>query len=124
MVDWRLGLVALVVLPPALVLTRWFQRQLGGAPSSRCETRIAAVTAQLAESVSGMAVVQAFNRERTFQAEFDELNAANRTANVRAQKLLSVFFPSIELLGMISTRRRAGARLPAVRRRRRSRSAR
>lgn len=34
-VDWRLGLVALVILPPALVLTRWFQRRSSVA-SSRC----------------------------------------------------------------------------------------
>src|SRR5262249_13818791 len=65
--------------------------------------RIAAVTAQLAESVAGMAVVQAFNRERRFQAEFDELNGLNRDANVYAQKIFSVFFPVVELLGVVST---------------------
>ena len=65
--------------------------------------RIAAVTAQVAESVSGMAIVQAFNRERQFQGQFDELNGENRTANVYAQKLFSVFFPTIELLGAVST---------------------
>src|SRR5205807_10106951 len=43
------------------------------------------------------------NRERRFQAEFDELNAANREANVYAQKIFSVFFPVIELLGVVST---------------------
>ena len=70
-------------------------------------TRIATVTAQLAESVAGMAVVQAFNRERAFQGEFDGLNEANRVANVRAQKLYSVFFPAIELLGVDRDCRRA-----------------
>src|ERR1051325_4021794 len=75
--DWRLGLVVFGILPPALVLTRRVPR-----PSQLrlVETphRIAAVTAQIAESVSGMAVVQAFNRERRFQAQFDALNVANR----------------------------------------------
>jgi ABC-type multidrug transport system fused ATPase/permease subunit len=100
--DWRLGLIALVVLPPGILVTRWFQHR-SHAAFADVRTRIAAVTAQLAESVSGMAVVQAFNRERTFQAEFDELNEANRRANVRAQKLSSVFFPAIELLGVTAT---------------------
>src|SRR3954454_14854435 len=50
-----------------------------------------------------MAIVQAFNRERSFQREFDELNAANRTANIYAQKIFSVFFPSIEFLGIVSS---------------------
>ncbi|HVI20272.1 MAG TPA: ABC transporter ATP-binding protein, partial [Gaiellales bacterium] len=101
-VDWRLGLVALVILPPSLVLTRWFQKTSAVA-QLEVRNRIATVTAQVAESVSGMAIIQAFNRERTFQAQFDELNAANRKANVYAQKLFSVFFPTIELLGAIST---------------------
>ncbi len=102
LLDWRLGLVALCVLPPAILITRWFQRVTHVAASD-VRTRIAIVTAQLAESVAGMAVIQAFNRERAFQAEFDELNDVNRLANVRLQKLYSVFFPAIEFLGVIAT---------------------
>ena len=49
-----------------------------------------------------MAVVQAFTRERAFQREFEGLNEANRVANVHAQKLSSVFFPAIELLGVVA----------------------
>ena len=101
LLDWRLGLVALLVLPPGIVVTRWFQRR-SHAAFSDVRTRIAAVTAQLAESVAGMAVVQAFNRERAFQREFEELNEANRVSNTYAQKLSSVFFPAIELLGVVA----------------------
>jgi ABC-type multidrug transport system fused ATPase/permease subunit len=100
--DWRLGLVALVVLPPALVLTRWFQVRSARA-QLEVRNRIAAVTAQIAESLSGMAVVQAFNRERAFQRDFDDLNAANRDANIYAQRIFSVFFPSIEFLGIVAS---------------------
>ena len=102
LLDWRLGLVALLVLPPGMLITRWFQRS-SHAAFSDVRTRIAAVTAQLAESVAGMAVVQAFNRERAFQAEFDDLNAQKREADTAAQRVSSVFFPSIELLGVIAT---------------------
>jgi ABC-type multidrug transport system fused ATPase/permease subunit len=101
-VDWRLGMIAFIVTPPAIVLTRWFQRQSSIA-QLEVRNRIAAVTAHMAESVAGMAIVQAFNRERAFQDEFDLLNGENRRANIRTQTLLSVFFPSIELLGMTST---------------------
>jgi ATP-binding cassette subfamily B protein len=100
--DWRLALIALVVLPPALVLTRWFQVR-SAAAQLEVRNRISSMTAQLAESVAGMAIVQAFNRERRFQGEFDELNAANRQANTYAQKIFSVFFPAIEFLGVVST---------------------
>jgi ABC-type multidrug transport system fused ATPase/permease subunit len=99
--DWRLGLIALAVLPPALILSRWFQR-VSHPANVESRNRIAAVTAQIAESVSGMAVVQAFNRERRFQAEFDELNNANRAQAIVVQKIFSIFFPSIEFLGVIA----------------------
>jgi ABC-type multidrug transport system fused ATPase/permease subunit len=100
--DWRLGLIAFVVLPPALILSRWFQR-VSHAANVEQRNRIAAVTAQIAESVAGMAIVQAFNRERRFQAEFDALNEANRAQSTYVQKIFSVFFPSIEFLGVFAT---------------------
>jgi ABC-type multidrug transport system fused ATPase/permease subunit len=99
--DWRLGLVTFVVLPPALLLSRWFQR-VSHVANVEQRNRIAAVTAQIAESVAGMAVVQAFNRERRFQAEFDALNEANRAQSTYVQKIFSVFFPSIEFLGVFA----------------------
>jgi ABC-type multidrug transport system fused ATPase/permease subunit len=102
LLDWRLGLVAMCILPPGLVVTRWFQR-ISHVAAADVRTRIAIVTAQLAESVSGMAVIQAFNRERAFQDEFDGLNEENRVANAYLQKIYSVFFPAIELLGAVAT---------------------
>jgi len=99
--DWRLGLVSFAVLPPALILSRWFQR-VSHAANVEQRNRIAAVTAQIAESVAGMAVVQAFNRERRFQAEFDALNEANRAQSTYVQKIFSTFFPSIEFLGVLA----------------------
>ena len=100
--DWRLGLVVFAIVPFALALTRWFQRTSHVA-LVETRNRIGIVTAQIAESVSGMAVIQAFNRERRFQAQFDELNAANREQNVYTQKIFSIFFPAIEFLGVIAT---------------------
>ena len=49
-----------------------------------------------------MAVIQAFNRERAFLAEFDAANDANRRTNTYAQYLNSLFFPGIEMLGAIA----------------------
>jgi ABC-type multidrug transport system fused ATPase/permease subunit len=99
--DWRLGLVALVILPPTLVLTRWFQVR-SHAAFLEVRNTISGMTAQIAESVAGMAVVQAFNRERAFLAEFDEANKANLKTNQFAQWLNSLFFPAIEIFGMVA----------------------
>jgi ABC-type multidrug transport system fused ATPase/permease subunit len=100
--DWRLGMIALVVLPPALVITRRFQRRSSAAQLD-VRNRIAAVTAQIAESVAGMAIVQSYRREPPFRARFDELNRENRDANFYAQRISSLFFPSIEFLGVVAT---------------------
>ena len=95
------ALVALVILPPTLVLTRWFQVR-SHAAFLRVRETISSLTAQIAESVSGMAVIQAFNRERAFLAEFDAANDANRRTNTHAQCLNSLFFPGIEFLGIVA----------------------
>jgi ATP-binding cassette subfamily B protein len=100
--DWRLGMIALVVLPPAIVITRRFQRR-SAAAQLEVRNRIAAVTAQIAESVAGMAIVQSYRREAPFRARFDELNRENREANFCAQRISSLFFPSIEFLGVVAT---------------------
>jgi ABC-type multidrug transport system fused ATPase/permease subunit len=99
--DWRLGLVARVILPPTLVLTRWFQVR-SHAAFLEVRNTISGMTAQIAESVAGMAVIQAFNRERTFLTEFDEANMANLRTNQFAQWLNSLFFPAIEIFGIVA----------------------
>ena len=101
--DWRLALVALVVLPPALVLTRWFQRR-SAAAQLEVRNRIAGVTAHLAESVAGMAIVQSFGRERGVPRRASTSSTApTASANVYAQQISSMFFPSIEFLGVVAT---------------------
>ncbi|HEY2326651.1 MAG TPA: ABC transporter ATP-binding protein [Gaiellaceae bacterium] len=100
-IDWRLALAALVILPPTFVISRMFQVR-SHAAFLRVRETIAIMTAQIAESVSGMAVIQAFNRERAFLDEFDKANDANRGTNTHAQWLNSLFFPGIEALSAVS----------------------
>ena len=88
--DWRLGLVVFAIVPPALVLTRWFQRTSHVA-LVETRNRIGVVTAQIAESVSGMAVVQAFNRERAFQAAVRRAERGEpRAERLHAEDLLDL----------------------------------
>jgi ABC-type multidrug transport system fused ATPase/permease subunit len=101
-VDWRLALVALTVMPPALLFSRWFQVRSTVA-FGEVRNRIAAVTAQMAESLAGMAVIQAFNREDSFREAFRESNEQNQKANIHAQTIWAVFFPAIEWLGVLAT---------------------
>src|SRR4029077_20636852 len=99
---WRLSLATLVILPPTLVVSRWFQMRSHVAFAD-VRTRISALTAQIAESLAGMAVIQSYNREGAFRQQFSELNRANQRSNQHAQNLSSLFFPAIELFGVIAT---------------------
>ncbi len=100
--DWRLALATMVILPPTLVVARWFQVRSHTAFAD-VRTRISALTAQIAESLAGMAVIQSYNREGAFRKQFSELNQANQRSNQHAQNLSSIFFPAIELFGVVAT---------------------
>jgi ATP-binding cassette subfamily B protein len=100
--DWRLALATMVILPPTLVVARWFQIR-SHAAFADVRTRISALTAHIAESLAGMAVIQSYNREGTFRKQFAELNKANQRSNQHAQNLSSLFFPAIELFGVVGT---------------------
>jgi ABC-type multidrug transport system fused ATPase/permease subunit len=100
--DWRLALATMVILPPTMIVARWFQVRSHTAFAD-VRTRISALTAQVAESLAGMAVIQSYNREGAFRKQFSELNRANQRSNQHAQNLSSIFFPAIELFGVIAT---------------------
>jgi ABC-type multidrug transport system fused ATPase/permease subunit len=100
--DWRLALATMVILPPTIVVARWFQIRSHTAFAD-VRTRISALTAHVAESLAGMAVIQSYNREGTFRKQFQDLNRANQRSNQHAQNLSSLFFPAIELFGVIAT---------------------
>jgi ATP-binding cassette, subfamily B, multidrug efflux pump len=95
--NWRLALVTLAILPGMLVVTSWFRR---GARVSfrRVRTRVARINAFLQEHVTGMSVVQIFNRERVEMKRFDEINDDHRVVNIETIFYYAVFYPAIEII--------------------------
>jgi len=97
-----LALFAFSVLPLMVLATWLFTRQAQTAFRDT-RARVAAVIGDLAENISGMRVIQAFAQEDATQERFDEVNRANRDANIAAMRLSFVFLPSVEFLGMLAT---------------------
>ncbi|MFY9265596.1 MAG: ABC transporter ATP-binding protein [Solirubrobacterales bacterium] len=64
--------------------------------------RIAAVTAYLQETISGVAVVRAYGREDRHVREFTQLSAANRDENMKSVYLNAGYFPAIEFLSSLA----------------------
>ena len=64
---------------------------------------MARVVGDLAEGIAGVRVIQAFGQEESTQERFNEVNEANRDANINAMSLSFIFLPTIEFLGVLST---------------------
>ena len=99
--DWRLALVALSVLPLIALVTQWFRKH---ARHSYREVRglIAQINAFLQENITGMSTVQLFRREGRQFDQFDGINTAHRDATVASIFYYAVFYPAIEVLGALA----------------------
>lgn len=100
-IDWSLTLVVLLPIPVLLVATRIFQKHIKGAFVD-VRNQVAKINEFVQEHVTGMHIVQAFNRERVEAEAFADINRAHREANIRSIWAFSVFFPVVEMLSATS----------------------
>ncbi|MGV4885192.1 ABC transporter ATP-binding protein [Streptomyces viridosporus] len=100
-IDVQLALVVFATLPPLIVAT-WFFRRASVKAYELARERVSTVNADLQESVSGLRIVQAFRRERDGVRRFGERSADYRSARVRGQWLISVYFPFVQFLSAIA----------------------
>jgi ATP-binding cassette subfamily B protein len=100
-VNWKLALLTFAVLPVIGIVTGSFRRAVRES-YRRIRTAIARINAYLQEHLTGMAVMQLFNRE---DRSFDEFEATNR-AHMEAYKdsilAYGLFYPAVELVGVIA----------------------
>jgi ATP-binding cassette subfamily B protein len=97
LLDWRLALVSLLILPPLLALTFWFRIRSRKAFRA-VRTHIARINTFLQERISGMPVVQLFNREESELKTFRGINSDYRKANLDAIFYNAVFFPAVDII--------------------------
>ena len=93
----RLALDAFAVLPVIFVVTYFFRKFVRDA-NRRIRTAIARINAFLQEYISGMSVVQIFNRERKARIEFENRNRDNMLAWRDAILAFALFYPAVEFL--------------------------
>jgi ATP-binding cassette, subfamily B, multidrug efflux pump len=98
-VDRRLALDAFAVLPFIFVVTYFFRKFVRDA-NRRIRTAIARINAFLQEYISGMSVVQLFNRERKARVEFANRNRDNMLAWRDAILAFALFYPAVEFLSI------------------------
>ena len=98
----ELALVVLAVVPPLVVATGAVPAAVGPA-YGEVRDRIAAVNANLAESISGVRVAQAFAREQRNMAGFRDVAGRHRAARLDSTLISSTYFPFVELLSTVAT---------------------
>ncbi|HEX7314143.1 MAG TPA: ABC transporter ATP-binding protein [Pyrinomonadaceae bacterium] len=95
--NWRLTLVTFSILPLLVWLTLWFRRRSRQA-HRRVRACVANINAFLQEHITGMSVVQLFNREEGEAESFKQLGAANRRASLDTAFYGAVLFPAVEVI--------------------------
>jgi ATP-binding cassette subfamily B protein len=101
LLDWRLALVANIVLPVLVAISMLFRSRVR-ASYRRIRTRVAALNAFLQEHLTGMRVVQLFGRERSSQRRFAALNGAHRNAHLETVSYYALFFPAVEFVSALA----------------------
>jgi len=94
-----LAFATLSPLPFMILLTYFFRNKVRNA-NRRIRTAIARINAFLQEHISGMAIVQLFNREWKSRKQFEELNRVHMEAYKEAIDAFSFFYPAVEFLSM------------------------
>jgi ATP-binding cassette subfamily B protein len=100
--DWRLALATLTVIPAMALATAWFRKRSGRAYRLVRET-LGAVTATLAEDIAGMRVLQAFTREQPARENFRRVSDTYRSANMQTVVLNGVYFPFVDFISSAAT---------------------
>jgi ABC-type multidrug transport system fused ATPase/permease subunit len=99
--DWRLALATLAVIPLMSVGTFFF-RKYSARAYSQVRERLGLVTATLAEDIAGMRVVQAFTREQANIRNFRAISDRYRQSNQQTVMLNGIYFPFVDLLSTIA----------------------
>ncbi|HMD16817.1 MAG TPA: ABC transporter ATP-binding protein [Terriglobales bacterium] len=99
--NWKLALITFAVLPLIFYATKIFRDKVRDS-YRRIRTAIARINSFLQEAVSGMLVLQLFNREKRAFNRFSDINASHMEAFKDAIMAYSVYYPVVEILASIA----------------------
>ncbi len=102
LLDAELALLTFLIFPVMAIGSAAF-RVISADAYKRTRETIAAITAYLQESLSGIRIVRSFGQEPQHRKRFRELNALNRDANMTTVYLNASYFPAVELLSALAT---------------------
>ena len=99
--NWKMALIAFIVLPVLIYATKLFQIAIKSA-FQEVRIQVANLNGFVQERVTGMKIVQLFNHEKVEYNKFVKINDLHKKANIRTVWYYSIFFPIAEILASIS----------------------
>jgi ATP-binding cassette subfamily B multidrug efflux pump len=99
--NWRLALLTFSVLPLIVLVTIAFRKAVRES-YRRIRVAIARINAYLQEHITGMAVIQLFNREERSFEEFEKVNRVHMEAYKDSILAYGLFYPAVEFLGVLA----------------------
>lgn len=99
--NWELTLIVLIAMPVLLYATRIFQIKMKGA-FEEVRTQVSNLNTFVQERLTGMKIVQLFNREETEYKKFQEINAKHNKAWLRNILYNSIFFPIADIISSLT----------------------
>ena len=100
-IDWRLTLITLIPIPLLVLATNAFKNGIKKTFKD-VRNKVADLNAFLQEHITGMSIVQIFNREEEEYEKFTHINADHRKAHIKSIWYYSVFFPIVEIISALS----------------------
>jgi subfamily B ATP-binding cassette protein MsbA len=99
-INWKLAFIAIAVLPILLYATKVFQKAIK-ATFQEVRNQVANLNGFVQERVTGMKIVQLFNREKIEYDNFKNINNKHKQAYIKTIWYFSIFFPIAEILSSI-----------------------
>jgi ATP-binding cassette subfamily B multidrug efflux pump len=99
--DWQLALMTLIPVPLLIWATRIFARAMKSSFQQERQA-VTKLNTFVQERLTGMSLVQLFNRQQQEAQHFDRINSEHRAAHIKAVWANSIFFPFVELLSSLS----------------------
>lgn len=96
-IDWKLTLVSLCTLPLMIISTYIFKEKIK-VTFNDVRNAVSNLNSFLQEHITGMNIVQIFNREEREFDKFKEINREHRTAHIRSVLYYSIYFPVAEII--------------------------
>lgn len=99
--NWKLSLLTLIPIPLLLIATKIFAKAMRNSFQQE-RLQVTRLNTFVQEHITGMSIVQLFNREKQEQKTFEGINHDHKQAQINAVWAFSIFFPVVEILSSLS----------------------